>query len=1158
MEETQKKTDIAKREEEILAKWESAHIFEKSLAQTAKGKEFVFYDGPPFATGLPHYGHILASVIKDVIPRYQTMRGRHVRRVWGWDCHGLPIENLIEQELGLAHKKDIETYGIGKFNAAAHAAVLRYDTEWKKMIPRIGRFIDMEHSYKTMDSTYTESVWWAFKTLHHKGLAHQGFKSMHICPRCETTLSSNEIALGYKDITDISVTAKFELVDEPGTFVLAWTTTPWTLPGNVALAVNAAEEYLKVAVGDINYILASARAETVLAGNEYKILGKMKGQDLVGKSYKPLFNYYASKENLDNRERGWKIYAADFVTMDSGTGIVHIAPAFGEDDMNLGKAEQLPFVQHVGMDGTMKAEVLDFAGAPVKPKDDHQATDILVIKYLAGAGALFSKEKIIHAYPHCWRCDTPLLNYAAGSWFINVPLLKHKLLVENAKTSWVPAGMRDGRFGKLLEGAPEWAISRTRYWGAPLPIWKNKDGSETKVVGSVKELAEQRSDKPKNTYYVMRHGWAQANEKGILDSVGDPDNHLTERGKKEVAEGAASLKGTKIDRIVVSPLLRSQETAAIVASALGVQEVVTDDRLKEINVGIFEGKPLEDFWNQNGKLGDLPLSYRTEGGETYQEVQNRAVACLYDQERQFQGKAILFITHESPARMMISGANLSTEEEIRADKASANSEMSLKNGEVKKLNFLLAPHDETGALNLHRPYIDEVLMTDSKGEPMKRIPDVFDCWYESGSMPYAQFHYPFENKELFEKNFPANFIAEGLDQTRGWFSSLLVLSAGLFDVTPFENVVVNGLILAEDGQKMSKKLKNYPDPWDVLNQYGADALRQYLLSSPVVHSEDLAFSVRGVDEVVKKFIMRLINVLSFYELYATKENIQTSSTNVLDQWILARLKEVQHETTIALDAYELDRAVKPFNLFIDDLSTWYLRRSRDRFKSDDLKERQEALATLHTVFLEFSKVLAPVMPFLSDYIYLRVGGTKESVHLEQWPVRADENLSDGDEKILTEMAEARRIVSLALEARAKAGIKIRQPLARLTIKGTTLKGKEGYVELVLDEVNIKEVVFDEKILDEVVLDTAITAELKQEGQFRDLLRTVQELRKTTGLMPSDIVALKIQSDDNGRALVKIFEADLKKTALLRDISFADVSGEPVLIGDTSFTLALEK
>ncbi len=535
---TRKLSDIALREEATEAYWQEKGIFEKSLEQTKGGESFTFYDGPPFATGAPHYGHILTSAIKDTIPRYQTMQGHHVRRVWGWDCHGLPIENLIENELGLEHKKDIEEYGIGKFNEAARASVLRYDTEWKKMIPRIGRFVDMEHAYRTMDANYTESIWWAFKTLYEKNLIYQSFKAMHICPRCETTLSNNEVSDGYKDITDISITVKFELANESHpkdlrdlnllsetirdgsarstlradmiplwsrptdlrdtipqdrkTFILAWTTTPWTLPGNVALAVNPDEEYSEVAIGDEKYILATARVEKVCEGKEARTLKTMKGADLIGKSYKPVFDYYSDDKTLENRANGWKIYGADFVTMDSGTGVVHIAPAFGEDDMALGKKENLPFVQHVSMDGTMKKEVRDFVGVQVKPKakehGGHQVTDILIIKHLAGIGALFSKEKIIHAYPHCWRCDTPLLNYAAESWFVKVSELKDKLIAENAKTKWVPENMRDGRFGNWLSGARDWAISRSRFWGAPLPVWDCTVCDKREVIGSRAEL----------------------------------------------------------------------------------------------------------------------------------------------------------------------------------------------------------------------------------------------------------------------------------------------------------------------------------------------------------------------------------------------------------------------------------------------------------------------------------------------------------------------------------------------------------------------------------------------------------------------------------------------------------------------------------------------
>ncbi len=1161
---SKKLSDISMREEETLARWQSAHIFEKSLDQTKGGEEFIFYDGPPFATGLPHYGHFLPNLMKDVIPRYQTMRGRYVRRVWGWDCHGLPIENLIEKELGLGHKKDIEEYGLEKFNEACRESVYRYDTEWKKMIPRIGRWVDMEHSYSTMNANYTESVWWAFKTLYEKGLVYQGFKSMHICPRCETTLSNNEIALGYKDITDISVTIKFELVDEPGTFILAWTTTPWTLPGNVALAVNHEEEYVKVSVGDEKYILANTRAGIVFAGKVYTVLEQINGADLVGKPYKPIFDYYSQDNTIKNHKNGWKIYAGDFVTTDSGTGVVHIAPAFGEDDMALGVRENLPFVQHVAMDGTMKSEVRDFAGASVKPKgeknDSHQVTDILIIKHLAHAGALFSKEKIIHAYPHCWRCDTPLLNYAAESWFVKVPDLKDKLLAENAKTSWVPKNMRDGRFGKWLEGARDWAISRSRFWGAPIPVWQCEKCNKSFVFGSRTELSE-HTKKSGNRYIAMRHGEAESNARGIVSSKidGSTSYGLTEKGRLSSEKAGLELSGDKIDIIITSPFARTKQTAEIVAKAIGLdaRKIIVDERVKEIDAGIFDGKPVALYREHFASIEEK-FTKRPESGENLLDVKRRVMSLISELENEHKGKTILIVTHEYPIWMLASGSRGATVNEsvaMRGDK-----EDFLATSGVLDIKYAPFPHNADFEFDLHLPYIDRVEVSCKCGGHMSRVPYVFDCWFESGSMPYAQFHYPFENKEFFEKNFPANFIAEGVDQTRGWFYSLMVLSVGLFGKAPFKNVIVNGMVLAEDGQKMSKSRKNYPDPWDILNQYGADAVRYYLLSSPIVHAEDLAFLPRGVDEVVKKFIMRLSNVLSFYELYRVEEDttIHTRAPNVLDQWILARLKEVTCEETAALDAYEIDRAVKPLSLFVDDLSTWYLRRSRDRFKSEDANDRATALATTRIVLLEFSKLIAPVMPFLADHIYLRAGGKKESVHLEKWNEMSSVMCADHEVAVLEGMAEARRTVSLALEARAKAGIKVRQPLARLTLKNVALKGKDEYIALIIDEVNVKEISFDATISLDVILDTNITPDLKREGQFRDLVRTVQGLRKEMKLMRTDDIVLKIKTTTIGKELVETFALELKRVAFIREILFTEVSGETVDIDGVTFVFLIEK
>lgn len=529
----QKKSDIARREEEVLAFWNNNNIFKKSEEKDASKGEYVFYDGPPFANGPTHYGHILASTIKDAIPRYQTMRGFRVKRRWGWDCHGLPVENLIEKELGLKTKKDIESYGIEKFNDAARRSVMKYADDWRKIIPRLGRFVDMERDYKTMDTSYTESVWWIFKTLYDKKLIYKGFKAMHLCPRCGTTLSNFEVNQGYKDIKDFSVTVEFELEDsagtdgrtqptlseagEPKTFVLVWTTTPWTLPGNTAVAVNKDLEYVTIEKKDegdgslVRFILAKDRLEKVFGDDEYEIIDTYKGDILIGKKYKPPFDYFVDK-NVEGKKNGWKIYHAPYVSTEDGTGIVHLAPAFGEEDLLLAQKEGIPIIHHVTQEGTFTDEVVDFKGMAVKPKEDHMSTDIEIIKALAHKGLLFAKEKIEHSYPHCWRCDTPLLNYASSSWFVEVTKFKNKLVSENKKVSWVPKEMGENRFGNWLEGARDWAISRSRYWGAPLPVWQNKKDNSYLAIGSIDEL-KAHTKRSGNTYLIMRHSEAVFNTK---------------------------------------------------------------------------------------------------------------------------------------------------------------------------------------------------------------------------------------------------------------------------------------------------------------------------------------------------------------------------------------------------------------------------------------------------------------------------------------------------------------------------------------------------------------------------------------------------------------------------------------------------------------------
>ncbi|MBI4225012.1 MAG: class I tRNA ligase family protein [Candidatus Sungbacteria bacterium] len=1152
----EKKKSIPEREEEILKFWEEHKIFEKSMAARKRGKSFVFYDGPPFATGLPHYGHILASVIKDAIPRFETMRGKYVERTWGWDCHGLPLENLVEQELNLKTKKDIEEYGIGKFNQYAKDSVLRYASDWKKIIPRIGRWVDMEDDYRTMDWKYSETVWWMFKNLYDQGLIYEGYKSMHICPRCETTLANFEVSQGYKDIKDLSVYVKFKL--KPGQsigylgtvpencFILAWTTTPWTLPGNVALAVGVDIN----GDGDIEYEMWKRNGEYfIVALNRREAIGvegtreitPIPGKDLVGLEYEPFFDYYSSDPKLKNRENGWKIYPADFVTTDEGTGVVHFAPAFGEEDMEMGKKFDLPFVQHVAMNGTFKPEVKDFAGLPVKPKGEHQATDKKIISLLESRNVLFAKKEITHSYPHCWRCDTPLLNYAASSWFVDVTKIKKDLVANNKKVSWVPEHIKEGRFGKWLEGARDWAISRSRYWGAPLPVWKCKKCGKAEVIGSLEEL-DKKQGGAKNTYLIMRHGEALSNVKNAT-AVRNGKYPLTLKGTAQVEKTAKLLKKEKIDLVVSSPVMRAAQTADIVAKALGIKTVDVDERLEEIRIGVFEGKPGKEYQNFFGSFADR-FTMRPPGGETWSDLRARMLDAVADLEKKYSGKKILIVSHEAALWMLTAGAEGLTIEEAGAlgDKLSTGF---LKLAEARKLTYRQLPRNHEGETDMHRPYIDAVKFPCACGGEMQRVLEVFDCWFESGAMPYGQQHYPFENQKQFDPlkrvGFPADFIAEGLDQTRGWFYSLLVLSTALFRQSAYRNVIVNGTILAEDGQKMSKRLRNYPDPMEVVQKYGADAMRLYLLSSPVVYGEDLNFSLKDLDEVYKKYSLIVLNTLNFLLLYRGNKKAKTSggavSKHVLDQWIVSRLNGTASEVTEALERYEISRATRPLLEFVQDLSLWYVRRSRDRMKFDS-PDGRAALATLEAVLIDLSRLTAPFTPFLSEMIWRDLGAKeKKSVHLSDWP-KADKRLVKKD--LEKDMEAVRKIVSEALKLRADAGIKVRQPLAKLQIPNDKLQ--KGLLELIRDEVNVKEISFPGRTGGkEMALDTVLTQELREEGMVRELVRNIQEMRRDMGLKPKDVIRCQFIGDATIEAAVSRLQKQLQK----------DVNAKTIMIGGKS-------
>jgi len=1150
------KSIIAKREEEILAFWNKEKIFEQSVNKPAPKGDFVFYDGPPFATGLPHFGHLLQSTIKDIIPRYRTMQGYRVERRWGWDCHGLPLENQIEAELGIKTKREIEELGIAKFNETARGAVLRYADDWKKIIPRLGRFVDMENDYKTMDTTYTESVWWAFKNLHSRSLIYEGFKGMLLCPRCGTTLSNFEVAQGYKDIEDIAVYVKLPLEGEVGTSLLVWTTTSWTLPGNAAAAINKDATYVKIEVHGEFLILAKERLGVIT--DPYTIVSEFPGKELVGKKYTPPFPFY-TKKDFKGKNKAWKIYHAAYVSLQDGTGAVHLAPSYGAIDQELAEKEGIPLIHHVNENGRFGYEVEGFADMQVKPKGHHLDADKKIIEALIASNRLYKQETIVHSYPHCWRCDTPLLNYAASSWFVKVSSIKQKLVEENKKVGWVPDHIGTGRFNNLLETAPDWAISRSRYWGAPLPVWRNDKTGKVKVIGSIEELLS-NTKRSGNRYIVMRHGEAKSNAEQFIDAGTMTDNRLTQKGKEQVRAAVESLKKEEINLIVVSPILRAKETAQIVLTELGLPDsaLMHDERLREVGFGEKSGMPIKEwevlFTSIADKFDRMPA-----GVEDYNSIHKRVGEFLFDIERRYKGKNILIVTHASPLWLMREIANRVPLSQIKINR---QKEKLPHTSAPEALPFVPFPHNSNFDIDLHRPYIDEVTWGDPINGVWKRVPEVFDCWFESGSMPYAQNHYPF-NKDRFNpkrlfgfgaKGYPADFIAEAVDQTRGWFYSMIVLGVALFNRSSYKHVITTGLVLAEDGRKMSKKLKNYPDPMDLISQFGADALRYYMLASPLVRGEDLNFSTRGVDEVVKKLLMRLENVRSFLSLYDTSSSAEKSeSVNVLDIWIRTRLAELTQEVTSGFEKYELDVAVRPLGGFIDDLSTWYLRRSRDRFKGDDVEDAHAARETLRMVLLELAKIMAPVMPFYAEYLYrsLKSDSDPISVHLAHWP---SHSLEANGKEVLPYMHEVRRIVTEALEARAKNNIKVRQPLSRLTVRGTKLTAGE-YTTLIAQEVNVKEVVCEEGG-EGLELDLHLTEELKAEGMRRDLGRLIQGLRKEEGFVVSDRPMLTIQTNDEGKHFVQSVEDLLIKETGLKDITLVDAPQDVEVHKDLGFPLKL--
>ena len=1163
------KSETAKREEEILKFWKENKIFEKSLAKDSSKGEFVFYDGPPFATGLPHYGSLLSSIAKDVIPRYKTMRGYHVRRRWGWDCHGLPIENMIEKRLGLKSKKDIEAMGVGKFNETCRSAVLETAHDWKNYVERIGRWVDFDNSYMTMDNSYIESVWWALKEIHNKGLLYEGRKVLMYCPRCETPLAKAEVAMdnSYKTVTEDAVTVKFKLypghkVEDWGTdddmYILAWTTTPWTLPSNVALAVNPEVEYCLVESGNEKYILAKARLEIFKDSEiEYKILKEFKGEVLKGLTYEPLYEVLGLMSSAA-RESHY-VVSADFVTTEDGTGVVHIAPIYGEEDYNIGLKNNLPMFPLLDQSGHFNESAPEFIkGFYLKKGEKYIKED------LEKRGLIFSKNAHTHSYPHCHRCETPLYYSALSSWFINIQKVKNRLKELNEKINWFPEHLKHGRFLNNVESAPDWNISRNRYWASPLPIWKCDKCRKIELVGSVEEL-KKRAKKSGNKYFAVRHGEADNNVKAFINSDPKNSSHLTEKGREQAAKSGDDLKSEKIDIIFSSPFARAKETAEIIAGKLGIPpaDIIIENRIGELNAGTFDGKHVSEY-NDYFSSFEERFTKNTPQGENYSDTKKRVADFIYDIEKLYNDKNILIVTHDSPAWLMFSGAFGMNAKEALIMRGDA--EFFIENAEIKKLDFTPLPHNENYELDLHRPYIDEIdLICDDAncGGSMKRVPEVLDGWFESGAMSFAEFHYPFENKEELGKRFPSgDFVTEYIAQTRTWFYYMHAISGILFDDVSFKNVITTGNILAEDGSKISKSKGNYTDPMLNMDKYGADALRYYLMTSPVMQAEDIKFMDEEIKDAHNKVINILLNTFKFFELYQSEYDGKTKcedSENVLDKWILAKLNILMREVTEGLENYNTVKSGRPIKDFINEFSTWYVRRSRDRVKGDDLKDKQFALATMKYVLTELSKIMAPFTPFVSEYLYQKLNGKgkdKESVHLEEWTsAPLNEKIKNQNEKIIEEMEEVRKIVSLGLEARAKANMKVRQPLKKLKVKSYKVhKVEKEMLDLIKDELNVKEIIFDEKILDEVELDTEITPELKEEGELRDLIRGLQDFRKKAGLNTSQKIILYVQADTDTVKFIEKFAEEIKKSAGLEKLEFKAFVEDGQEISTDSFAI----